>query len=463
MKHAAALSAVSVSMCVMATGAFAGSQPPRALIFTEAGNPLGLVPGRTDGRRFTSFTLSGMSISPDGDRWTMTAASSDGPSLSFVLSGTAASGISTVATQNEVLPGLGFAFDRTPADHLKINNRGDVAFSMVALGGTASNREMMVRYNGASNDYSLIARADNVIPGLDLSVPGATGERYGSTINAGTIFDDGRIAFIARSTRSGLPSDRDDFMLISGDPVTVLAQTGVFVPSDQRNGATDALVGLDTRAQMSANGQSYLLTGSLNRTTNPSVVVVNGRAVLEDGATFPGLNGAVTLPSAQMFPGGDWVARGTSTGGVRYLIVNGELRVVSGTSIPNLAIDGLISTISSPAMNLRGDLAYAISTTTGSNYIIVDPVGLDPYIAVSDATLLNVGGSPRGDLFYGGTLTGLPMELGNDGELYFFTRARDQSGLNVADGLFTLNVLIPAPASSLAVLSLLGVMARRRR
>jgi hypothetical protein len=89
--------------------------------------------------------------------------------------------------------------------------------------------------------------------------------------------------------------------------------------------------------------------------------------------------------------------------------------------------------------------AYEVQTASGQSFIIVEPVGAAPIVAVRDSTRLNVGGSSRGTIFYGGSL-GLDLGIGlsDSGVLWFMTRGRDSQNLNVADGLFRTTVTLPA-------------------
>lgn len=437
-------------------GTAAGAAPalqasmPRGLVYTESGHPLSVIPGRGDGAAFSSFSTGDIAYSPNGGHWVLTAngtPTAPDTSLSLLVSGTP-QGVARVAADGDSLPGLGLAFDRLP-DSVAINDRGILAFSMTALGASTADRQLIARYRPGTGLYDTVARQDQPIPGLALAVPGADDERYGSSLTVGTVLRNGQVAFVAQSTSGSLDTLQDEFVLLGTDPVRVAAQAGALVPGGQAGGGTAVLGNLERYAYTSADGRQQLLWGQLNTPDTPDVVVVNGQVVLQEGQAVPGLQGTVFAPTVQMFGGGDWTARGTSTAGERYLIVNGVLRVVSGRTLPGLWLDGPVQFVESAALSPRGDLAYAVTTTLGTPYIVVEPLGGTPFVAVSGDTELDVGGSPRGRLFYGGTLTGdlgLGLGLGPDnrGLLYFVTRARDTRGLNVADGLFV-TTLRPAP------------------
>lgn len=415
---------------------------PRALIFTEAGNPLGLVPGRTDGRRITSFSTGELAFSPNGRRWVMTANSTDGvPTMTLLLSGDTKA-VRTVAVTDEPLPGLGLAFDRRP-DTLAINNSGRFAFGMTVLGGSAIDRVMIADYDPGTGSYGKVARADEPIPGLELSIPAAAGERYGSQLTLGGVLADGRVGLLAGGTRGNLPSDRDDLLLISGDAVTVVAQTMVTVPRGQAAGRRDALASIERRPSFAPYGGRHALAGKLDRSGQPTVQVVNGRVVLEQGQPFPGLVGLIGFATTRMHGGGHWTAIGVTSADERYLIADGKLRFVSGRAIEGLPTYGLPMHVEGAGMNRHGDLAYAVRTDTGSNYIIVEPSEGERYIAVDFLTPVEVGDSPQWPVVYGGIYGNLPLTLGDRGEMFFVSRARDLFNSTVGDGLFFARVPLP--------------------
>lgn len=436
------LSGLSLSGLSLSGASAAMAAAPRGLLFTEPGHPLSLVPGRDDGMAISSFSIGRVAYSPSGRHWVITASSTataSSPAVQLLFSGTPR-GVATTALQNVPLPGLGLAFLSNP-DLLAINDSGDFAFGMQVAGGTPSDRVMIARYSSAGQQYASVARQNDVIVGLEQSVPGSAGEKYGSGLSVAGVLADGRVAFVAESTSGVLPTEQDEFLLVEGTPVTVLAQAGALVPGGQAGGGTAVLGNLERRASLAADASHWLVSGQLDAGAFPDVVVVNSRVVLEEGVPVPGLDGVVFAPTVRVVSGGHWWARGTSSSGVGYLIADGALRVVAGAGVPGLPALGLVSRIDSAAQNKAGDLAYAVSTVDGRSHIVVEPAGGAPYVAVDDRTRLNVGGSSRGVLFYGGTIgSELGLGLGDNGWLHFLTRARDLQGLNVADGLFVLRL-----------------------
>ncbi len=433
----------SIALFLSATATAAAPLPPQGIMYSEVGHPFSLLPGRSDGLAYSSFFIGESVYSPNGEHWAAIAVTT--ASTIALLSGTSR-GVTSVALQNEPLPGLNLAFSRTP-DSLAINDQGDFAFGMQVVGATSSNGSMITRYSAATRTYVKVARQNDPIPGLN--VPGGAGERYGVSLSVAGMLRDGRTGIVARFTSGSLPRDRDDFFLIAGptatDSVNVQLQVGVSVPTNQSGGGTAVLANLERRASLSADGMRWLSWGQLGNAAFPDAVIVNGRVVIEEGIPVAGLSGTVFSPTTQMFGSGAWVARGSSTTTQSYLIVDGVLRVSEGVSAPGLPELGIVDRVDSAAVNARGDLAYAMSTVDGRAWIVIDPAFGAPFVAVRDRAELTVRGSPRGPIFYGGQLSNsYPISLGDNGSLYFFTRARDRFELTAGDGLFVVPGVVPA-------------------
>jgi hypothetical protein len=432
----------------------AAAETPRALIFTELGNPLSLVPGRKDGLRVSSFSIGYGAYSPGGGRWAVTAvgARDTAPTSPTLLITGTVRGMATVAVQNENLAGLGFGFSSSPTS-LGINDRGEVAIGMQANNGTAADRVMIGRYRPATRLWDTVARQNNVIPGLEASVPGAVGERYSSTLAVADVLPDGRVGFTVRGTTGPLASDRDDFLLVEGNPVGVLAQTGVLVPQNQLGGGAQTLLSFERIGWVEPLG-NWALRGPLSGgvAAQDEVFIVGGSVVMQEGGTVKGLPGTVATMAPRLFAQGQWLVRGTNSTGLRFLVANFTLRALQGAPVPGLEAIGNVVRIDAAAMNERGDLAYQLVTAdpgTGSNryWVVLERIGEPARVVVSGSTELDVGVSPRGPIFYGVPL-GLDMGLGlSRNLLYFVCRTFDSNQLTAGDGVFVLR--LPEPAAPL--------------
>ncbi|MEO0632233.1 MAG: hypothetical protein AAFY46_16135, partial [Planctomycetota bacterium] len=272
----------------LAISANVSAQPTaRSLIFAGDASPLGDVPGRPGLVFSESASVASLAVSPDGGAWAALWTVFDGPDiLSSIVSGDH-NAIDYVWVQNDLFPGLGYTVDRRPDESISINNAGQFSATVVALGGTTQDRQRIVRYNPGTGEYDELARGGGTITGLGASIPGAEGERYPSAaFTSGTSLNDGRIAISARGTRSILPSDQDELLLLTGvrpgDDVSLVVQAGVLVPSSQSGGAADVLTDIDDEVYFTGDGSSSILTGSLARGPGlTEVVVVDGQAVYE--------------------------------------------------------------------------------------------------------------------------------------------------------------------------------------
>ncbi len=442
------MNALRLSLCLLLAlaGTTSAAQTARALIYTDTGHPLSFVPGRKDGLRFSSFSIGYGAYSPSGGRWLISAVGARATpptSPTIVLSGTPR-GITSVAVQGETLPGLGFAFSSSPTS-MGINDKGEFAIGTQASNGSAADRVMIGRYQPSTRLWDTAARQGNLIPGLEQTVPGALGERYGSQLSVAEVLADGRVAFTAKSTSGPLPTERDEFLLASGQPVQVFAQTGVLAPAGQAGGGAELLVNMERIAAVSADANHWSLRGQLGPAGTTDVLVVNGVTVVQEGSVIPGLPGPVASVIGRTYAGGHWAARGTDSTGLRYLVANGVLQALQGRPLPGLESLGNVARFDSIAMNARGDLAYQVQLADpfagiGINYIVLQRPGEPLRIVVGPETQLDVGGSPLGAIFYD---TPLSTDLGlglSERLLYFTSRTQDGEGRSAGDGLFVLSL-----------------------
>jgi hypothetical protein len=431
-----------LSLQAAAGGALA--QTPRALLYTEPGHPLSLIPGHNPGLAINSFSIGYLAYSPNGRRWVVSGVARNGvgssPSPTVVLAGDD-SGIRQAIVQNVPMPGSGLAFAVSPTS-LAINDAGDFAFNSSVTGGSSINRVFVARCRAATGLCDVAARQDSPIPGLASVLPGAAGERYGSLITVMGVMPDGRVAMLAENTSGPLASDQDELMLIEGDPVRLLAQAGVLVPSGQAAGGAEVLINMDRRLGIDADGSRWIVGGQLNGTGFPDVVVLNGGVVLQRGVPVPGLNGDTTTPRVAMNGRGRWLAQGTTTLGQGYLVVEGKVRLTVGSPVPGHPSRGVVTRIAASAVNERRDIAYAITTSTFESLLMVERKGGPPVIVADAETPLDVGFPDRPPVLYSSPLDGSskPMYFAGD-RLYFLIRTISTStSVPSGDGLFVLDL-----------------------
>jgi len=436
---------------VLGLAGIASAQPvPRALLTTQTGNPLTIIPG-TAGVPVSSFTQAQIGLSPSGTYWTIAVNASGQPTTSdtFHLAGTAAA-VQRVVPEGVTLPGVGFGITGRPNNQVSVNDSGVMAFKVTTNAPAASN-EMVLRFN-LDGTYDVIAREGFAIP----TVPG---ESYGGFLDSTTILNDGRVAWRAQSTSGSLPSDRDDFLFLSGSPQTTIVQAGFNTPTNQGGGATALLTGINDEAYINSDATRYLVDATVGTTR---AIVVDNDIKIQTGKPITGLGTELPLSiptdEARMFPGGDWAAWGTGDAGTAFAIVNDALYIKEGDPIPGGMPGETLSTIGEVTMNANGDLAYAARTSISRSVIIVDFVSGDPFLAVSTfnstfnipmATQVDYTGDNILDDAYFSFLNDDTIGLSAAGELYFVGRVTSAAtGLNLGDGLFVypLSTATPCPA-----------------
>ncbi len=435
--------AIFITSLAAAVGALAAS--PRALLYTEQDHPRAAIPGHNPGLQIDSLSVGLLAYSPNGRRWVATGRARNGvaPVINptVVIAGDE-TGIRQALLQNVPMPGSGVAFATNPGS-VAVNDAGDFAFGSNVTGGTSSDRVFVARCWAATGLCDVVARQNGVIPGLGSVIPGATGERYGSITTLVGVMPDGRVAMLAENTTGPLNSNSDEMLLIEGNPVRVLAQGGVLVPTGQAGGGAEVLINMDRRFGIDADASNWIVGGQLNGTGFPDVFVRNAAVVLQRGVAVPGLLGDITTPRVNMNGSGRWWVTGTSSLGQRFLIVDGVLRLTNSMLVPGHPSRGLVQSIDAVAVNERGDLAYAIRTSTGETLIVVERVGGVPTILVDGETPMDVGFPNRAPVLYLSPIDGggKPMYFAGD-RLYFFTRAFTTLPATVpsGDGLFLLNL-----------------------
>jgi hypothetical protein len=369
----------------------------------------------------------------------------------YVISGTSASADWSWA-EGAVMPGIGFGITGRPNQQIGVNSAGDVAMR-VTTDAPATANDIVVRYNRATADFTLIAQERTPVPHIPT-------ESHSGFFDSVTLFENGGVAYRSGSTTGPLPSDQSDFIFLGGSVNATILQSGVFAPGNQFNGTTGLVIDFFDESYVAADGVSHMVECALASPAVPAensrALMVNLNAVLQSGEPVPGLNGELApsglVDEARMYPGGDWAYWGASTVGTYFLVVNGALRVKEGDAVPGLPGE-LILSIGYVSMNARGDLAYSADLTTPATgqrrtAIIVDTVEAEPVVVVTTfRSTLNLGEATRVDLDNDGTadeaycafLTDDTVSLAEDGTLYFVMRVVNENALTRADGLFAVS------------------------
>jgi hypothetical protein len=446
------LAAISIALLVAASGT-AWGQVPRAILTTEAGNPLTVIPG-SGGILVSSFTQSQIGLSANGSHWTMTVNATGQPTTNDTihLGGTSAT-VTRVFPENTIIPG-GFVFTGRPNSQVAINDSGVMGFKVTTTAPAASN-EMVLRYN-LDNSIDIVAREGFAIPNI-------AGENFGVVMDSTNILNDGRVSFRTTSTSGALPSSQDDFIFLSGPPSqSTLIQVGVPpIPTGQAGGLTDLLVSVNDESYVSSDGTQILIDGTVGTTR---AIIVNNAVKMQVGVPITGLGGELPVASlvdeARMFAGGDWSAWGTGAGGTAFLIINDALYAKEGDPVPGGLVGETLVSFGYMHMNSLGDIAYAARTTSGRDVIVVDGVSSSPAIVVATpftgggnvaGTQVDMTGDGVADNSYFVFLNDDTVGLADNGDLYFVGRAFTDTVNpgNSGDALFVLANSIPASCDSI--------------
>ena len=350
------------ALAILSAAGMARAAGPEVIFCEVVSIPTAAVPG-LPGAFFT--VLERPYRSPDGQRWIMQATTSL-PTIQdqVIIVGSGTTGM--VVVQEGVTPITPLELAGPIDRNMGITNGGAFAFATNTDAPTTSD-EIIVRYNPVTGLFEVVAREGDPVPGFP-------GEAFGITIDSAGIIDSGEVYYRATATVGPLPIAEDDFLFLG---TTLVAQSGVTVPSGQAGGATAPWEIFDLQDfYMNADGSTVLIQGDLTgATTNDDVLVVNGVVVLQEGSPIPGsglpdlinTNGIV---EPYLSSNGDWMARGNfALTGIDWLVFNGTIIAMTDELIPigtgeryddNIFADCFFLMCS----NNNGDIVYGCVTTT---------------------------------------------------------------------------------------------------
>ncbi len=336
-------------------------------VFSDiAGHPTARAPGL--GVDFTSFGQPYRSA--NGVRWIMPARVQR-PSTEdqVILVGTAFDPQDAVVVVEEGRPtGWDPLVNNGTIDSVMgINDGGDFVYE-TSTDLPIQTNEIVARFNVLTQDWTVIARERDPIPGV-------AGSRYSAEFGGPFILTDGAVGLRAPSPGGVIPAGGALALVGDETAMAVVAQTGT-TPT----GAPGPWEQFDSRSfRMDAAGNNYILRGDTAApTTEDDIVVVNGRVVLQEGAPIPdsGLSDRVFVSSLipiYLSPNGDWMARGGfDTPNRSWLLLNGNVIALSGEPVPGGksgetfrdAANG--STFGLTTTNGRGHFVYHGRTRNGA-------------------------------------------------------------------------------------------------
>jgi hypothetical protein len=395
---------------------------------------LSSIPGQANSqvpdRPWMFFTSTGFDQpfrSPDGT-WFVLTADTDAPTTMDQVLLVGHNGTITVGvTEGDFLPDgdtVG-VIDTTYG----INDAGHFVFSFNSTTGLTTNDEVIVKFDGTT--FVTVVREGDMNPALGLN--------YGTTNGSAQIQADGSVSFHTNLVGATTATDTAIF---KDSGVTLVAQEGITIPTNQIDGATFTVKAVDTGATdgqgffTNADGSRYIWSGTVNDvTTQDRVVVVDGAVVIQENAVIPGSGFAspvgATIHYAFMESNGDWFSYGVNLDGTDWAVRNGTVIAATHTPIYPGATElwddaPYAQTFFLAIGNNRGD--YVVGGTTNgpniSNAVLVlngttvlmrenDPVDLDNNGVFDDGVYVRTF---RDDYAFM-----------NDEELYIVVRLRNES------------------------------------
>jgi len=418
----------------------------RVIHSTIASSPTSLVPpggaltSITPGTRFASFDRPYRS--PNGTRWAMVADTDASTLLDAVIlvgaglggSPRVQEGVSSVGNPPELFG----PFDRNTG----LRDDGRTYFSTNTNGPTTS------------DEYVLTVTPDNLI-GLwwqeGMQLPDVSTENFGATMDSVHAVSPDLVALRASGTIGTAPDTQDDF-LIRG--FTIVAQSGVTIPTGQAGGTTFPWENFDTNSFYgSYAGSTWIAKGDLatGTTTSDDVVVVNNQVRLQENSIVPGSGFASPIAAGfageiAMSSNGDWFCRGSNVDLQDWMVRNGiviaRTDAVVTPGSPELYDDTLTSTtFFSMTGNNAGD--WIIGGVTNAVDINRNGVlvlnGVKVVVREGDRVDLNNNGLPDDDAFIS-AFANDDLFLTEDRFLYFQSTLRSSAGATLGSAFMRIKI-----------------------
>jgi hypothetical protein len=290
-------------------------------VTTVGGGSANLVGSETFGRPY---------VSPDGSKFVVrmdTDANSAGGDQIVVVT-TGASPTYTAISQVGDPVGAGTISGLDVV--LAINDAGQVAFSGVRSGLTSTTDDFVARWN-PGNTITIIAEEGSLAPGL------GGGETIGTTSTVQDLLNNGDVIFTA--SLSGATTTNAYLGRSDGTTSSSVIRKGVDSPLATPpflSGTWNVIDGtaIDTINGFDADGSQSINSGTLSvATTNDDTIVVNGSVAVQEGSAISPLGTNVSsILYSYMEGDGAWMAYGSNTGGLDWVVRNGS--VIAQTGAP---------------------------------------------------------------------------------------------------------------------------------
>lgn len=434
------------SALLLAYGALAFAQAPKAIITSLAGNPLNVVPGSptetwsiAPGRAFEELAMS-----PDGTKWALSARVEAGTTdLISVLYGSGTTVTGLIARRGSAAPwGQNFENISTTGG-ISINNDG-----LIAIGGDDANANNTQDGYLATFDGSSVTRIRQESETAVGAVP--PGSFYWGSFNSLNLDSSGKAAFFATT---GVTSG-------AGRRTFYIDNTLLFRAQDTSinnlGGTPTVLTTMsDGSLRTNSSASSHLYVGTLSSPASTLCVVKDGQVVIQRNLVLPGssftevVNNLYTGTTYMSTSGNHWGIVASNTGGlVDYVVKNGAViakkgdPIVTGSSF-NWDDVSYSQGFFNVATNNFGETVIGGLTTDPDLEKNAKLVFLDKVI-LSEGDPMDVTGDGVVDP---GFFLDAWNDMNNflsDGNTYTFTAwIQDAAGVRVGQGMFTMELPIP--------------------
>ncbi|MFN7020982.1 MAG: GC-type dockerin domain-anchored protein [Phycisphaerales bacterium] len=409
-------------------------------------NPKATVPGATDidgNPAATEFrSLEDLVMSPDGKYWLAEGRTQLGSDLENVwILGTGRCGTKFLQEGDLIpggLPNERYEFFGSGLGRFNDNNQfGFTARARTGPTGTTSpaNGQRVLLWNGSTVSV-LFAQGDLISGLVDTTVSGD--ETFGNSVGSAHLLNNGVVG-LQDSTIGNISTTRRPAIMYDNEAfhqTNVTTVTGI-------DGVTPV-----TWATINANafyttpdGAHWMASGRRVGQTGTEFILVRDGAVVIETGTEIGTSGVVPsqLFSFKIAGNGDWVARGTTSGGVAWAVRNGALIAKTGDPITTGSGETWGGTFHHVTLNRLGH--WVLLGNTSSADPAADAVavldGSTVLFREGDPVDLNGNGAFDDDVFIGrGNNTLVPWratlgDLTDAGWYYGIISIRDGAGADL--------------------------------
>ncbi|MBL8060664.1 MAG: hypothetical protein JNK63_08135 [Chthonomonas sp.] len=307
-------------LCGLAAASLAVAAPPKVVLSNIVGDPTNAIPGGTFWQAGDADTFDTIRISADGSRFAISGEQENGATdLDIVVLGTRVPfGLNAVVAREGDPTGFLAETWVLIRDAIAVGNDGTVA--MAGDTNNVGTDDIVVSWFGGLP--TLLGREGDPIPALGGTV------FMGGANNGVNILNNGAVRWISTGLTGALPGQNQMAYEKNGASDTVLARSGITVPTNQGFAPDQGIStfnGADRLLSAAQSGDFYYPVTLLGPSTSNVGYVLNNAMTVQEGV-IPSGSGFATAPTSM------------SSGPTHALSSNGAYRIARGTLLTS-AID----------------------------------------------------------------------------------------------------------------------------